>query len=290
MNIRKNLLGSSLIFCYNIYTWNIGGIYMSFRFCSLSSGSSGNCQFIEAGDTRILVDSGFSGKRIENLLSSINIEANTIDYILLTHEHIDHIRGAGVLSRRYDIPLVANQGTWEGMEASIGEIEDKNIKVFTTDIEFYLRDIAIRGFDIFHDAKEPVGYNIFYKNKKISIITDTGRVNMNIEENLKDSNLCLLEANHDTEMLMNGRYPYYLKERIRSEYGHLSNLDAGRVLENILKENKETILLGHLSKDNNNPHLAKLTIDQYLEELGLDLNSVDIDLTHRDRPTKIYEL
>ncbi len=263
---------------------------MGFRFCTLSSGSSGNCQFIEAGNTRLLVDSGFSGKRVEELLKSINVEANSIDYILLTHEHIDHVKGAGVLSRRYDIPLIANEGTWEGMDKIIGNIKEKNIKLITSNVEFSLKDIDIKAFSLYHDANEPVGYNFFYKNKKISIITDTGRVNIDIEKNLKDSNLCLLEANHDTDMLLNGDYPYYLKERIRSEHGHLSNLDASMVLGNILKENGEKILLGHLSKDNNNPQLAKTTVDEYLKKIGMDLKYVDIDLTYRDRPTRIYEL
>lgn len=263
---------------------------MTFRFCSLSSGSSGNCQFIEAGNTRILVDSGFSGKKIESLLDSIDVEPNTIDYILLTHEHTDHIKGAGVMSRRYDIPLVANRGTWEGMEKTVGAISEKNRKLITTNIDFELRDMGIKAFSIYHDAKEPVGYNIFYKNKKISIMTDTGRVNMDIEDSLKDSDLYLLESNHDVEMLMNGRYPYYLKERIRSELGHLSNEDAGNILKKVLKGNEEKILLGHLSQDNNNPHLAHLTISQDLKDSGLDMNSIDLGLTNRDRPTKIYNL
>lgn len=263
---------------------------MTFRFCSLSSGSSGNCQFVEAGETKILVDSGFSGKRIETLLDSIDVEPRTIDYILLTHEHLDHIRGAGVLSRRYDIPLVANKGTWEGMEKVVGDISDKNRKLITTNIDFHLRDIGVKAFDIFHDANEPVGYNIFYKNKKISIITDTGRVDGEIERNLKDSDLYLLESNHDVEMLMNGRYPYYLKERIRSEHGHLSNEDAGNILKNIINENGEKVLLAHLSKDNNNPHLAHLTISQDLIQAGMDINSIELGLTHRDRPTKIYDI
>lgn len=263
---------------------------MTFRFCSLSSGSSGNCQFVEAGSTRILVDSGFSGKRIEGLLREIDVEASTIDYILLTHEHTDHIKGAGVLSRRYDIPLVANRGTWEGMEKSVGKIGEKNRKLITSNVDFELRDMGIRAFNIYHDAREPVGYNIFYKNKKISIITDTGRVNMEIEESLKDSDLYLLESNHDLEMLMNGRYPYYLKERIKGDLGHLSNEDAGKILKGLLKGRGEKVLLGHLSQDNNNPHLAELTIGQDLEAAGMDLASLDLGLTYRDRPTKIYNL
>lgn len=263
---------------------------MTFKFCSLSSGSSGNCQYVEAGGTRILVDSGFSGRRIEGLLSEIGVGPDTIDYILVTHEHIDHVKGAGVMSRRYDIPIVANKGTWEGMEKLVGKIDDKNRRIITTNVDFELRDMGIKAFDIFHDAQEPVGYNIFYKNKKISIITDTGRVNKEIEDNLRGSDLYLLESNHDTEMLMNGSYPYYLKERIKGELGHLSNEDAGGILKNILNEKREKVLLGHLSRDNNNPHLAKLTIAQDLESSGMDMNSVELDLTHRDRPSKIYNL
>src|SRR5690554_4787402 len=131
---------------------------MSIKFCSLSSGSSGNCQYIETDNTRILIDSGFSGKRVEELLSSIDVSPDTIDAILVTHEHIDHVKGVGVLSRRYDFPIFANANTWVGMEKTIGKIKEKNIKVFISEEYFEIKDITIYPINIFHDAQEPVGY------------------------------------------------------------------------------------------------------------------------------------
>lgn len=263
---------------------------MTLEFCSLSSGSSGNSQFISGGDTKILVDAGFSGKKIESLLDEIDVDPKELDYILVTHEHLDHIRGVGVLSRRYNLPIVANMGTWKGMEDKIGKIKSENIRVIESNRHISLGNLYIRAFDIFHDALEPVGYNIFCKDKKVSLVTDTGIINKNIENYIRKSDLYLLESNHDVEMLKNGSYPYYLKERIKSNLGHLSNEDAGNVLKNVLREKNEKVFLAHLSKDNNNPHLAYLTVSQDLEKHGIDTSLVDLQLTNRDMPTKIYKL
>lgn len=147
---------------------------MTLKFCSLSSGSSGNCQYVATEHISMLIDAGFSGKRVEELLKSIEIKPTEIDCILVTHEHTDHIKGVGVLSRRYNIPIYANENTWLGMEGAIGEIKEENIKVFKTGEDFELDNLGILPFNISHDAKEPVGFCIFYKNTKISIITDTG--------------------------------------------------------------------------------------------------------------------
>ena len=147
---------------------------MNIKFCSLSSGSSGNCQYIETKGSRILVDAGFSGKKIESLLSSIEVDPTSIDAILVTHEHIDHIQGVGVLSRRYDIPIYANAKTWEGMSPIIKKVKSHNIKVFDSNKDFQLNDLDIYPFIVSHDSLEPVGYIMNHNNKKISIITDTG--------------------------------------------------------------------------------------------------------------------
>ena len=260
---------------------------MSLKFCALSSGSSGNCHYIETEGTRILVDAGFSGKRIEELLSSINVEPNTIDYILITHEHIDHIKGAGILSRRYDIPIIANKNTWIGMVDKIGEIKDKNIEVISTNKDFNLKDLDVHPFNIYHDAAEPIGYIFYYKKIKISIATDTGWVDNNIKNKIKGSNLYLIESNHDVEMLKSGNYPWFLKQRVLSEEGHLSNKDAGDALSEVLLGNGEIVLLGHLSKENNSPNLAYETVK---EAVGEVYDNIKLDLSHRDRPTKLYTL
>lgn len=264
---------------------------MSIKICSLSSGSSGNCQYIETENTRILIDSGFSGKRIESLLSSIGVCPTTIDAILVTHEHIDHTRGVGVLSRRYDFPVYANANTWLGMEKIVGNIKEKNTKVFTSEEYFELKDISIYPINIFHDALEPVGYILHLGNKKVSIITDTGWINDKIKNEIKGSNFYLLESNHDITMLKEGSYPWPLKQRILSTRGHLSNEDAGRVLGDVISGNRETVLLGHLSQDNNKPELAFNTVKDLLVGQGIDYNrDIKLDLTYRDKATKVYNL
>lgn len=264
---------------------------MGIKFCSLSSGSSGNCQYIGTDRTNILIDGGFSGKKIEGLLSHIGVSPSSIDYILVTHEHIDHVKGVGVLSRRYDIPILANKKTWLNMNKTIGKIKDKNIKVIETDRSLELKDLGICPFEIFHDAAEPVGFCIYYKNIKISIITDTGWVNDNIKNKIKGSSLYLMESNHDVRMLKEGSYPWYLKKRILGTKGHLSNEDAGEVLSDVLLGNGEVILLAHLSRENNIPTLAYETVKECMENYGINVHrDISLALTYRDRPTKVYTL
>ncbi len=264
---------------------------MSLEFCSLSSGSSGNCQFIATENVRILIDSGLSGKRVESFLGAIDVNPNTIDYILVTHEHSDHTKGVGILSRRYNVPIYANNKTWEAMKSDIGKIDEKNIKEFKTNEGFELRDLAILPFKVSHDAIDPVGFVFYHKNKKISYLTDTGFVSSDVKKSIKNSNLLVIECNHDLEMLKVGKYPWFLKKRILGAEGHLSNEDAGNLIAEIMTGKEENILLAHLSKDNNFPELAYQTVVNIIEEKGIIANKdVNIDLTYRDKPTKLYNL
>lgn len=262
---------------------------MTIKFCSLSSGSSGNCQYIESDNTRILIDAGFSGKRVEGLLSSIDVSPNAIDAILVTHEHIDHTLGVGVLSRRYDIPIYANSNTWVGMETIIKSIKEKNTKVFNSNSVFDIKDLSIYPVDVCHDALEPVGYIIYYKNIKLSIITDTGRISDKIRNEIKNSDLYFMESNHDERMLREGNYPWPLKKRIMSTHGHLSNDDAGEILGDVLSGNKEVVILAHLSQDNNLPQLAYNTVKECIISQGIDPSQdISLNLSHRDRVSEIF--
>lgn len=264
---------------------------MGIKFCSLSSGSSGNCQYIETDNARILIDNGFSGKRLEELLSSIDVCPTTLDAILVTHEHIDHVKGVGVMSRRFNIPIYGNANTWTGMEKKIGSIKEENIKVFTTEDYLDIKDIEINPISIFHDANEPVGYIIRHKEIKISVMTDTGWVNETMKAKIKGSNLYLIESNHDVNMLKTGSYPWPLKQRILSTRGHLSNDDCGMVLCETLSGNGEIVLLGHLSRDNNSPTLAYDTVKNHLKCGGVEVDrDIFLDMTYRDNATKIYKL
>ena len=259
------------------------------KFCSLYSGSSGNCQFISAGDTRILVDAGLSGKKIQQAIVNIGENPADIQGIFVTHEHADHIQGVGILSRRFNIPIYANEETWKAMQSSIGEIKPENVKVFEESVE--VGELYIQAFDVSHDAVKPVGYKIFNKDKKISLLTDTGCVTEAIKENIMNSDLLLIESNHDEDMVLIGSYPWPLKRRVLGEFGHMSNDLAGNLLAKILKKGSEIVLLGHLSRENNFPELAYKTVENILKENNIFPNDgITLDMTYRDRSTKIYEI
>ncbi len=264
---------------------------MSFKFCSLSSGSSGNSQYIETDKMKILVDAGLSGKKTQELLKSIDVDPSDIDCILVTHEHMDHVKGAGILSRRFDIPIYANQGTWNSMKEGLGKISESNIKVFHTSMDFELGDLGVLPFNISHDSAEAVGYNFFNKNKKITVMTDTGCISEDIKKKVMNSNLLMIESNHDTEMLKIGSYPWFLKQRVSGEFGHLSNEDAGNIIAEVLRGTNETVLLGHLSRENNFPELAYQTVVNILNKKGIDVcKDITLDMTYRDKATKVYSI
>ncbi|NLU07235.1 MBL fold metallo-hydrolase [uncultured Clostridium sp.] len=255
-------------------------------FCSLYSGSSGNSIFLASHHTKILVDAGLSGKSIEKGLTRIGYKANEIDAILVTHEHIDHIKGVGVLSRKYNIPIYANFLTWKAMMKSIGKIKENNIRVITKNT-ININDMDITGFSISHDAVDPYGYAIDCHNKRACIATDLGFIPEETKSILKNSDVILLESNHDVEMLKFGPYPYELKRRILGKKGHLSNDDCGKAILDILNSSKfKRIVLGHLSKINNYPELAYQTVAATLSTAGVKLNvDVNVSTAKRNEPS-----
>ncbi len=264
---------------------------MDIDFCSLSSSSAGNCHYIGTENTKILVDVGFSGKKVESLLGGIGLKCEEIDGIFITHEHQDHIKGAGVLSRRYNIPIFANQGTWEGMEASIGKISPENIRLIETEAYYNFQDLDILPVKTYHDANESVGYIINAGRKKLSVITDTGKLDERIISSMKSSDLYLVESNHDIQMLRTGPYPAYLQDRIIGDFGHLSNAYIGDVMQDLVEARGETILLAHLSKDNNSPKTAFNEMAFKLIEKGIDIKEdINLELTYRDKQTKVYRI
>ena len=241
------------------------------RLCSIASGSSGNCIYIGSDATHLLVDTGISGKRVEQGLKELAISPKDLDGILITHEHADHISGLGVLTRKYEIPVYATEGTIRAMleGGSLGKVEESLFRPVREDVKFTLKDLIINPMHISHDAAQPVGYRISYGNKRVGICTDLGVYNDYTVECLKGMDAILLEANHDVNMLQVGPYPYYLKQRILGERGHLSNENSGRLLCRILHDKLKTILLGHLSKENNLPELA---FESVRMEINMDAN------------------
>lgn len=262
------------------------------KFCSLYSGSSGNSIFIASDNAKVLIDAGLAGKNIDDALKHIGEESSSIDGIFITHEHIDHIKGVGVLSRKYDIPIYANDNTWAVMEKNIGKIKEHNIRIMDRRSSITINDLEIRSFNIPHDAIAPVGYTVSSAGKNASVVTDFGVFTEEIRDNIIDSDIILLESNHDVNMLRMGPYPYKLKLRVLGENGHLSNEDCGSAIVSLLKnDKKKQIVLGHLSGTNNHPDLAYQTVVDVLSENGIRPgDDVILQLASRHNPSEIILL
>lgn len=261
------------------------------KFVTLASGSSGNSSFIEHKGVKVLVDAGFSGKKIQDLLEKVGEKASDLDAIFLTHEHNDHSQGAGVLSKRFDIPIFANAGTWQGFAKKAKRLKDDNIKVFKTDEFVNFKSMDILPISIHHDAREPVGYVFYLGNKKITLLSDTGLVDERIAYEIKGSDIYYMEANHDLEALKMGPYPHNLKLRVMGKMGHLSNDQSAEALADALVGKQEHVFLSHLSDTNNTPELSRLTVDNYLTLMGLDTKKdIKLEVCERYTPSKIVEL
>lgn len=232
------------------------------RLCSIASGSSGNCIYIGNDNTHLLVDAGISKKRIEAGLDTLSVKGDEITGILITHEHVDHIQGLGVFSRKYEVPIYGTKGTIEGIRkcSNLGKMPEGLLHEINADEDFKLGDIVIHPFKISHDANEPSGYRMNSGSKSVAVATDLGKYDEYIVNNLKNLNGIVLEANHDVHMLEVGPYPYHLKRRVMGDKGHLSNELSGRLLCDILHDNLKCVVLGHLSKENNYEELAYETV------------------------------
>ncbi len=261
-----------------------------FNFCSLYSGSSGNSLFIETQNTKLLVDAGVSSKKIETALNDINIDPNTLDGILITHEHTDHVQGLGTLSKKFDLPVFVNQETLDAMPKQRDKIAEKNIKTFKVTDKFEIGDLEIKPFSIPHDAANPCGFNIWKDNKKISIATDIGHMTNPILKNLEESLFIMLEANYDPEVLRCSSYPFTLKSRIAGPTGHLPNEIAGKTISYLLKSGLKNAMLGHLSKESNFPELAYQTVMDELISNNYEENSLQLSVASRDVHSKIINI
>lgn len=228
------------------------------RLCSIASGSSGNCTYVGSQATHLLVDVGISKKRTEEGLAALELTGADIDGVLVTHEHSDHIAGLGVFCRKYEVPIYATRGTIQAILRSCGKNapQEELFREIEADKKIIIKDLTVSPMRISHDAAQPVAYRIGYEKKKVAICTDLGVYNDYTVECLKGLDAILLEANHDVNMLQVGPYPYYLKQRILGEKGHLSNENSGRLLNRILHDDLKAVMLGHLSRENNLPQLA----------------------------------
>jgi phosphoribosyl 1,2-cyclic phosphodiesterase len=265
---------------------------MPIDFCSLASGSSGNCQFIRSGGTKLLLDAGLSGKYIKMALDKLDVDISELDGILVTHEHSDHIQGVGVLQRKYGLKVYTNEKTFKAMQPKIGDVDLNKIIVFENYKPFEIKDLWIEPYSISHDASDPVAYCIRSLDAQMGIATDLGQMDMILLQALKQMDFVVLESNHSVEMLTAGKYPYYLKRRILSEVGHLSNDTCGDSVAELVRGGYvKSVLLGHLSKENNLPELAYETVRTIVEEAGIRVGKdVAIDMTYRDRISPLYRV
>jgi phosphoribosyl 1,2-cyclic phosphodiesterase len=224
------------------------------KFCVLGSGSKGNATYVSSGGTGILIDAGMSGIELQKRLSAIGVELAAIDAILVTHEHNDHVQGVGVLSRRAKIPVYANAATFSAASKIINKLFSYN--EFETGQTFHFRNLEIHPFSISHDTDDPVGFRVSDKNVSFGYCTDTGKVSRLMQHRLSSCQALVLESNHDIDMLQNGTYPPYLKQRIRSGQGHLDNMATAAFLQELAHEELQHVVLAHLSEENNHPEIA----------------------------------
>lgn len=222
------------------------------RVCLLASGSKGNAIYIETGGTRLLVDAGLSARELTRRLAGIGVAAEDLDAILISHEHSDHLQGAGTMARRYRLPVIVSHVTARAAQRSLDKAE---LLEFEAGQSLTFRDLLLDPFPITHDAADPVGFLLEGREGRLGVATDLGVATRLVREKLRGSRSLVLEANHDEDLLLNGPYPWHLKQRIKSRHGHLSNADSMELLGELLHPGLEAVFLAHLSETNNDPVL-----------------------------------
>jgi phosphoribosyl 1,2-cyclic phosphodiesterase len=253
------------------------------KICVLGSSSSGNSTLIWTKKTSILVDAGFSAREIASRLKSIDFDPNDLDGILLSHEHTDHTRGADVLSRRFNIPVYANPTTYSAVK-NLKKITEK--KEYRSHKEFKIGELRITPLVVPHDASEPNAFIIKNKKKKITMATDLGTPTPIFFQLADNSDLYIFESNYDKNMLLNGMYPRFLKKRIHSDFGHLSNTTSARTLKQVAGTSTKYVLLAHLSENNNTPDLALKSAKKHLKEF----KGLKVELTYPHKCSNVIKI
>jgi phosphoribosyl 1,2-cyclic phosphodiesterase len=248
----------------------------------LGSGSSGNCAYLEYGETRLLIDAGFSGKQIRQRLAQIGRTPEALTGILVTHEHSDHIQGLNALGAKLQIPIYCNRLTREAIEQ---QCQNKlEFRIFCTGATFELGDVLVETFTVPHDAYDPVGFLLRADSLRIGFLTDLGHATKLVVERIRTANLLVLETNHDHQLLQNDtKRPWSVKQRILSRHGHLSNDAAAEVAEQVVTADLRHVYLGHLSRDCNRPELALNTVSERLQKIGA--HHVQVHSTSQDSPS-----
>ena len=264
---------------------------MKLNFCSLSSGSSGNCYYLGNEFHGILIDAGISATSIRKFLKNLGISMQTIMGVLITHNHIDHIKGLEVLTRKNSLPVFTTNKIWKSILFPKKSISTDCIREIPMMKKFHLAGFDIEAFPVCHDAPETIGFHICAGDKKITIATDLGHICQTAAPYIKAANLLVLESNYDEQMLVSGEYPYYLKARIRSDHGHLGNHQASAFLADNINDNLMYICLAHLSKNNNTPEMVLQALQGTFAARGIILNGhPQISILNRNIPTSMIRL
>ncbi len=248
--------------------------------CPLASGSRGNSVFVSGGSTSILVDAGLSGVELERRMGSRKLSPGDLSAVVVTHEHTDHIQAAGVLSRRYNLPIYINAKTYAAASDKLGRVDRVNL--FECGSTFHINDLEITPFSISHDAVDPMGMTVGFGSVKLGIATDLGIATHLVKQHLSDCALLYVESNHDPGMLDQGPYPWYLKQRVKGRTGHLSNQEAAALVAEVRTRVLSHVILAHLSEQNNTPERALEAMCQ-----ALDASNVTVDVARPDMPGSI---
>ena len=260
-----------------------GGFAIGLLISVLASGSAGNVTFVSDGTENILVDAGLSCRELERRLASIGILPSSINAILLTHEHQDHVKGAPRFARKHRVPVYSTEGTFRALRKNLnGKVDWLRLKA---DQSLKLRRLVVEVFSTPHDAREPVAFRFRRGRVVFSHVTDIGHISRPVEESLQGSQVVLIESNHDVDMLRRGPYPESLKQRVGSRYGHLSNEALASYIENRLPDSVHQLILAHLSRTNNHESLALESARTAIRRRGD--TGLALHVCHQDRPTRL---
>lgn len=262
------------------------------QFCTLFSGSSGNCAYLSTDRGALLIDCGMSGKQTLEALQKAKLNLSSIHAILITHEHTDHVKGAGVISRKLHIPVYATEGTWEGMHRVVGELPRQHRMIIRQDESFFVNDVEAVPFHIPHDANEPTGFRFYTGRYSVAVATDLGYFSKFVYQAVEGADIVLLESNHDPDMLQNNpSYPARLKTRILSRKGHLSNEAGAEAAVMLAQSGTKHLLLGHLSQENNTPDLAYQVVSSALAGAGAAVgDDVTLHVAERFEAGHLYRI
>ena len=260
------------------------------QYSVLASGSRANATYVELGGVRVVIDCGLSAKELSARLLRIGVDPSSIDLVLVTHEHSDHIKGLGPFCRMYDLPCWLSEGTLAALEQgrAVSGVEKLKCKSFSTGSTLTFKDLVIRSFPVVHDASEPVGFRLSYGDTHFAQVTDLGRATPCVLEGIAGVNALVLEANHDRDLLFSCEYPWQVKQRISSSHGHLSNDQAAELLEQVIHQGLESVVLGHMSENSNTPQHALQTVgkvaDSWQAKSG---KSLALTMGSPDAPTPL---